>query len=240
MMLIYIPFYAKDRERAMKLARWIADFDSKARTDVQIVLVNRFDAEAPDDDTIARVQTTFPVSHFRSTTKKTGWPDGCNAMAFDILRDAKEAVEDGLVQRGDPILIMEPDCVPVHRDWIFMLLSEWVRLEPGKLVMGAWRKSGPECGHVNGNALFDADILRLIPGIEAAIASIRGTAWDAALAPYFEKYWHFTGLISNHWNENTLTDEQIETPWIGTLPPVLIHGCKSDDVWKYAQRKLSQ
>ncbi len=238
-MVVAIQYYAKDRDRAMKLARWITDIEMAPRSDVIILLVNRFDCPKVDQEVIDYVGRKFPVMTMTTTTKAFGWPEGCNAVAFDIFRKMGEWVDDNLIKRGEPLLLIEPDCVPLKRNWLFALEGVWIAAHAtGSLVAGAWRQSGPECGHINGNALFDADIVRLIPGMSDAMNGIRGTAWDAALAPYFEKHWHFTGLISNRWNENTLSDEQIETPWMGTTPPVLVHGCKSDDVWKYAHRKL--
>lgn len=239
MMAVALQFYSKDRDRAMRLAHWITDIEKSPRSDVMIILVNRFDCAKADEETVRKVSSKFPVMTFTTTTKQYGWPEGCNAVAFDVFRMIEDEVDINVYQPGDPLLLIEPDCVPISRTWLNDLTEEWQLAQAQqKCVMGAWRKSGPECGHINGNAIFDVDITRKLPGLSDAMKAVRGTAWDAALAPYFKGYWYFTGLISNRWNENTLTDEQIETPWIGCRVPVLIHGCKSEDVWKYAQRKL--
>ncbi len=186
-----------------------------------------------------KVLTKFPAMTFRTRSAATGWPDGCNALACETLRQALEYSRT-IFNDVDGLLLIEPDCVPISYGWIYSLWARWrdARNE-GRLLMGAWRQSGPECGHINGNAMFVPDILERIPGLLALPAhAIAGTAWDAAFAPFFKPHWAFTGLISNRWNETNLTEQQILTPWIGTAEPVLIHGVKDDSVWDFAIKRL--
>lgn len=239
-LVICIQFCEQDRIRAMRLAESIARIAPRDGTEVSMMLANRFDCRPAESSALECISSGMPVEIFTTHTQGIGWPEGCNAMAFDIFREMGKRADTSPLLSGSAFLLIEPDCVIIDCDWIKKLMAEWrlAKLQ-GKHLMGAWRKSGPECGHVNGNAVFDLDIIRLT-GISDAMNSIRSTAWDAALAPYFQPHWHLTGLISNRWNENSLTPEQIETPWMGVVPPVLVHGCKSDDVWNYAQQKLFQ
>lgn len=234
-LIIGIPYWKEDRALAERMLMLMSDLEAKPREDVLLVLMERYDSEAISGLTMGSVGRKFAWRMMTSKTRATGWPAGCNAMAYDLF-EAVGGMLASLKMDFDPaFLFLEPDCVPIACDWIDQLLGAWrqARLEK-KYIVGAWRDSGGPYGHINGNALYPPDLADLFP----LKYTEGGIAWDAALAIPTHPYWHFSGLIRNRWHETELTPQQIETPWTGSAPPVLIHGCKDDSVYNYAVKKL--
>ncbi len=155
------------------------------------------------------------------------YPDGPNALAYRIMKEAPIYLDIKAV------LLMEADCVPVARDWIQQLSREWDRAAgQGKMVLGHWqRESG---GHINGNLMFDP---RLANTVDLGPTPPK-RPWDIAYPPIFEPVWARTGLIKNLYRRTKVTDEEIETPTIGSQPPVLIHGVRDQTAWDFAKKKM--
>lgn len=225
-MLIALQFCPTDFPHAMRLARLIADIERTPRTDVEFCFAARFDC-APAPDAVKYLMLKFPVRIFNTTTRWTGWPGGPNGMARDVLAHAARewAKQDG-------ILLIEPDCVPMARDWIDQLRYEWSQHRC--LMMGAWRDSGPSCGHINGNCIVSPDF--------ADRVNLRGItqhcAWDCAIAPQVRHQWHSTGLILNRFQSLGAEEEVLKWPDEGVKPPVLVHGFKDDSAYDIAVKKL--
>ena len=233
-LIIALQFHQADYDQAMGLARLIADNEPLFRTDVRFLFVNRFDCPAADLDTQLHVVKKFRVENYQTYTKATGWPDGCNAMAVDLL---KHIEFKDVADKFDAALLIEPDCIPVQKDWINQLQAEWLLADAigDTWVMGTWRDGGGPPGHINGNCVVRPDFaarvnLNSIPP---------GLAWDCAIARQVEHHWFITDLICNRWQETNVSDELMRTPWIGgKRPPVLVHGVKDESAWNYAVRAL--
>lgn len=238
MIVICLQFCPQDRPRAMELARLIAANESKPRSDAMFCFVNRFDTTGPDPVTFDAVNAKFYTEIHRTTTEQKGWPQGCNAMAIDTLRHAEWSTRFGSWHEATGIMLLEPDCIPVQKEWIDRLVAEWKpAFAAGKWIMGTWRDGGGELGHINGNCIVRPDFAQLVNfnGIPEWLA------WDCALSEQVHKHWHITHLICNRWKETNLSDVQIITHRdFGDFPfPVLVHGCKDDSVWNYAKRTLA-
>lgn len=159
------------------------------------------------------------------------YPQGPNKLAFDLMKQAADGV--AWAKGAKAILLMEPDCIPVSKDWLNQLSEEWDRAAgQGKMVLGHWQKESG--GHINGNLMFDP---RLANAVDLGDAPPK-RPWDIAYPPIFEPVWARTGLIKNLYRQTNVFDTDMRTPAVGTKPPVLIHGVRDNSAWDYAKRMM--
>jgi hypothetical protein len=177
MILINCQFWEGDKAQAMALARLMADIEPVFRNDVLFMFCARFDCQH-DEETVAYVAQKFAVHKYTTKRKATGWPNGPNQMMGDSYEHIVELWRRGkLPKEIDAILLMEADCVPLHKDWINLLYNE--HKASGKKVTGAWLKKGDcNCEHVNGNCVISIDFWKKAPGMFHPPS--RG-GWDAML-----------------------------------------------------------
>lgn len=162
----------------MALARLLADLEPVKRTDVTFLFSKRFDSTF-DEDTIAYVSQKFNVDRFKGRKHATGWPDGPNGLMRESYTHCIERCREKGNKRivADGILFMEPDCVPLHKEWLNLLIAEWKAC--GKRVLGAWLMKGDAgCEHINGNCIIAVDLYKEHIGILGS----RGGGWDADAA----------------------------------------------------------
>lgn len=230
---LMLQFCPTDRHTAMRLARLIADNEELPRDDVVFYFCARCDCQH-DQATIDHVAKKFPVELFTTSTPWQGWPAGPNGMARDILLFVNGKSE------FDGVLMLEPDCVPVHRHWLNILQSEWQEARnAGKVIMGSWRGSGPPCGHLNGNCVIVPNFAEWLSGRGMRVEQMpRDLAWDCYHAPFSREYWAITGRIANHFQSFKATLDDVLTPEVGDDPPVLVHGYKDDSAYNLAREIL--
>lgn len=225
-LLLCVQFWEGDKVAAFRLARFIADIEPRFRSDVELCFVARYDAHH-DHDTLKYVVNKMPVSFHTCSRKGEGWPAGPNAMAVDTLYMVAERRE-----RPEAALLMEPDCVPLARNWIDQLMAEWQARPKHTVLMGSWRDSGGPYGHINGNCMVvpdfvdRVDVSRVPPQL----------AWDCAAAPQVREKWHISGLFKNCFQSYNATEDGLRTPEVGERPPVVIHGYKDDSAIDIARR----
>jgi len=144
-------FWEGDKAQAMALARLLADLEPIKRTDVTFLFSARFDASF-DEETIAYASEKFNVRKFKGRKHETGWPAGPNGLYRESIVECIELVRSGRVN-ATGVLFIEADCVPLHKDWLNMLIKEWK--ECGKDILGAWFDRSDGCAnHVNGNCII--------------------------------------------------------------------------------------
>lgn len=226
-LVLALQFYIGDREKAMRLARLIADAEPKPRTDVEFVFVARYDCEH-DFKTIEHVRQKFPTHWITTYTKWRGWPGGPNAMARDLLEwtAANRKEVDGL-------LMIEPDCVPTSAFWLNAIMDEWNdALMADKWLMGAWRDSGGPHGHINGNCVVKPNFATLVHTNDLIGP---GLAWDCAVSPYARERWYITGAIKNCFEARNATVEHLFDADMGEYCPALVHGFKDDSAYEIAK-----
>lgn len=205
MLILNIQFWSGDKAIAMKLARLIADIEPKFRNDVSVLFTARFDA-THDEETVLYVSKKFPVHKFTTTRKATGWPNGPNQMMGESYCHCIELVR-GRKVNAKAILFIESDAVPLHKDWINMLIEEYK--QSGKQVVGCWLGAG-DCGveHVNGNCIIGIDFWR---GKNRGILTPPSQGgWDAVLFGIIRPHAYPSRLI---WSEYWLGTER--NPWKG-------------------------
>lgn len=242
-LLIALQFWSGDREQAMRLAQLIAENEPARRDDVMFCFFNRSDCEPVDRETLGKMLMKMDAFSRVSMTvdRETDWPDACNAMAIDVLRQSAFQWKFGPWHDISGVLLLEPDCIPIARDWIDQVKKEWAAaFIDGKWLMGTWRDGGGDLGHINGNMVVRPDFAQLVDFTQV----YPGLAWDCALAPQLHTHWQVTYLMCNRWKERKLCDEiiQVHRDAHGSSifqKPVLVHGVKDDSVWDYAKRVLT-
>lgn len=221
--VIALQFWSGDRDRAMHLARLIADIEPAKNPNVDFAFFARFDTEH-DEETVAKVSRKFNVWKMKCTREAKGWPDGCNAMALDLLQQAnmRSTAEWKSVKA---VYLIESDVLPMRRDWIAKLTAEWDECASrGKLLMGAWYPFHSEVGHINGNMFVHPQIVAKIKGLESVRA---GRAWDTDFAPKFEPHWHKSNQMQNHYDfKRNIPPEILWSCADGKTPVAVIHGVK--------------
>lgn len=232
---ICLQYHEADRVRAYELAAMIAANEPKFRDDVILCLVNRWDCPTAPAEVVAPLELKFHVEQFTTTTRAAGWPAGCNAMARDVLRHAAQEWRFGAWHAVTGVMLLEPDCIPIARDWIDQVKKEWhAAYVDLKWLMGTWRDGGGDLGHINGNCVVVPDFIFKVDMTNM----FEWLAWDCAISPQVHTHWRVTDLICNRWKETGLTDETITTHRSGVGQPVLVHGVKDNSVWDYARRTL--
>lgn len=246
-MILMLQYWESDKAQAMELARLIADLEDKPLTDVVFMFCGRWDCQH-DQKAIDYVAKKFPVDVFTCEAMATGWPAGCNKMIGDGY---KQALRLGK-QRGwfnHPIMFLEADDVPLKKDWIDRIITEWKA--SGKMITGAWLLRD-DCGmeHVNGNMCISSEFWKTCPAI---LQPSLKTAWDAALWPSIKPNAAPSREIWSEWGtgrdgrtfggkDHLFGPKKYRDPnnplYGYTLQPSLFHGVKTIEGLKIARQEL--
>lgn len=176
MLTLGLQYWKGDREQAMYLARLVADLEQFPRTDVNFLFSSRFDCDH-DISTVEYVRKKFPVHTWKCQRHGTGWPAGPNQMMADTYQWFVENTRNKKIN-SDAMLLMEADCVPLHQNWINMLIEEYKRAN--KMVMGCWLVAANGGGiHVNGNLIIHKDFWKTNRSI---FTPSNFGGWDAIMA----------------------------------------------------------
>ena len=180
--LYAIHFSPQDRNQAMALARLIADIGPAGQDKMDFMFCPRFDAVV-DTKTEACIREKFGEARtFQCRNIASGWPKAPNCMVHEIytMFAAKCASKEW---EYDAIFFGEPDCVPLSRDWIEKIWTEWHvcnwnwPIGNNQLVLGHWlTKRGNDSGfpHINGNCLISPKLVNAYPAFGKVVLG----AWD--------------------------------------------------------------
>lgn len=221
--VVALQFWEGDKEKAMHLARLIADIEPVKNELVDFAFFARFDT-THDEETVARVARKFNVWKMQCTREMKGWPDGCNAMALDLMHQANMRSHREWRQ-VKAVYLIESDVLPMRRDWLVRLTKEWdIAAAAGKLLMGSWYPFHSPVGHVNGNMFVDPNIMSLIKGLQGCPP---GRAWDTEFAPKFEPYWYKSAQMQNHYDfKRNIPADVLFSSADGRTPVCVVHGVK--------------
>jgi hypothetical protein len=233
-----LQFWEGDRDRAMRLARFIADLEPEKNLGVEFTFVARFDAQH-DEETIRYCAHKFNAVHqLTGRRKETGWPDGCNALALDLFQQSAEKFRTGKWKHIKAIYLLESDVMPLRRDWLSALSAEWDESSSrGKLLLGSWCPwHGKQYGHLNGNMLCVPDIASRIDGIAECPPK---KAWDAHFAPAFAPHWTASRQMQNHYDHRQNIPEAVLFSSVdGVSEPVVSHGTKDFSAERLVRERL--
>jgi DNA-directed RNA polymerase subunit F len=157
---IVLQFWSGDKDRAMALARLIADIEPEWRDDVYMVFA-RQSATPMDDDirkTMAYVGHKFGYVPMEVTVdEKKTYP----GIAFDPWASAMQKVSDAYYSGRLPCenaLFLEPDHVPLRTTWIDDIKdAHRETLAMHKFVTGPRMRFGGN-DHINGAAVYHASV----------------------------------------------------------------------------------
>lgn len=203
-LLYALQFYEGDREAAMSLARLVADLIDGKCADADLMFATNTTADF-DHDTMRYCARKFSqVRTFRAVKKAEGWPIGPNNQAHETARYFAQQCMIGRWKYSG-ILLGEPDCVPLRKDWLHLLREEWEKGPP--TILGPWVTSGPKpfYQHINGNAIFGPEFVYKNTQIFRCEDWL---GWDAANAQFLMSHgrpslWMYSdyqlGTENNHW-----------------------------------------
>jgi hypothetical protein len=248
MIVLNLQFWGGDADRAMGLARLIADLEPVKREDVLFMFTARFDCPH-DEEAIKYVEEKFNVIRYTTKRKATGWPNGPNQMMGCSYEHLVLLDRVNKLNGMKAVLFIEADCVPLKADWIDLLISEYK--ECGKPVLGAWMVKGDtNVDHINGNCIVSLDFWR--KNRHFFHPPSKG-GWDAVFAPSMMQNGAPSRLI---WSDYQLCMDH--NPWRGddflwegksyraahnplygeTLYPCWFHGIKTEQGLVAVRKKL--
>jgi hypothetical protein len=233
MIVLCMQYWEGDKQRALSVARMIADLQAEKDDRFQFMFLRRFDATPVDDETIGYVGRKFDILTHTCRRKEVGWPAGCNGMASDALMLAQEKWNTGEWKRVTGVWLLESDILPLYRNWLYRIEREWkMALEDGKLVMGAWSPHHSPVGHINGNMLFHPSLCDRVKGLEGSAPHI---GWDVYHAQRLHRHAWKSNQMLNLYRGTNVTEADIYAP--GTRY-AFVHGIKDDSGLHIIRRRF--
>lgn len=236
-LLIALQFWEGDKAMAMKVARLIADLETRHSDRADFLFSSRFDT-GHDPQTVQYVNRRFnTTTHICKNWRGTGWPFGCNQVwlgTHDFIYDQMNAKK---MPDYKAILTLEADACPLRPDWIARLSDAWDKANVK--CLGALISPGPHSTggkHINGNALVSGDLTFLYTLTRRIGGCNPGGGYDYLLAPFFMKEgWANCPLIRSHWHAPTATDDFLDR--LVKEEACHLHGIKDESVHKYVRKK---
>ncbi len=243
--LIVMQCWEGDKEMAMKVARLLADMESEPSKIADVML--SFKETKPDLDTASYVARKFGQVHiFQPQRTSKGWPASCNDCFFEsyghFYTNCRQKKWD-----YDVALFIEPDVVPLVKNWIEVLRDEWYG--SGKHVVGAlyvpFSAQSYQRAHINGNLMMGWQFYKDVKGFHSCPVTI---GWDAFWFKELLKHGMPSRFIySDHARKSITCDELFAKknlppshPYLVTgIQPVLFHGIKSLDAYNCVRKKFN-
>lgn len=223
-MLVTLSHWEGDLAAASALMDLIYDLGDGVEADCDFILFRRQDCSKWATNTGGRdlYRRFARVEGGVSKTAANGHPHACNQMFYDLA----EAVAIKNAERKYLCwLNLEPDVVPTRKGWLKEIRQEYLyALQHGKLCVGEVR-TDPQ-PHLNGVAVYTADLFARFPEIGARSCPAEGWAYDIHHAPQILPVAADSPLFSTHWQLPTTTPERVFRPRIANVIPALFHGCK--------------
>lgn len=181
--------YAKDFEQAFKLLKWIGFLSEKDGFSMQketIILVPSLHAQAKEAhaEFVSMAEDIFLNAHVHAlkAEDERGWPQSCNFMFSEALQFVEEHLKDDM-------LWLEPDAIPIVRDWYSQIQDEYGK--GGKPFMGSFVPGFKP--HMTGIAVYGKDWRQLAP----ELVQNTPAPWDVYSSEKVVPIAHFTNLIQH-------------------------------------------
>lgn len=224
---------------AQDLMRLIADIEPVRRSDVEFALAWRRDTNPFAVRELASIaKSKFEVVHaLKGQRRGVGHPLGCNDLWQESMDAVLRMTKSGST-KADGVLTFEPDCIPLRPDWINVLKHEWgVAKTHDRLVAGhAHSKPSDEPPtHINGNAIFAADILAK----HRTLGDSNGkNGWDTHSGKLLLSIGYDTFAIYQKYRINQVSRPEVEAFRKHLKIPALFHGIKSPDGIKHVRAMI--
>lgn len=198
--------------------------------DVALWIVYNQEVNEGDLDLLSKSIRRWPHSKLvRAIDSRAGWPAGPNCCWETMLREASTL--PGKVG----IFGVEPDCIPLSRDWVHQLKAEWE--SSNKLIIGHMESENGN--HINGNAIYDSRLIKTYPTCTNFPANF---AYDWCNSALFNSVGKDTNLIVQDYHfgldRKELTANIFEAFRKNGTRPVWFHGVKTDSGVDIAQKVL--
>lgn len=235
--LLALQFWAGDKDQAMRVARLIADLEPRHSDFADFLFVSRFDCDH-DLSTVEYVSSKFNCHTFVNRHRRgTGWPSGCNDLWFGTMDHVYSFCEAKRFPPYKAVLTFESDSCPLVPNWHRELSRAWDESAVPKDVKMFGARVEHPLPHINGNALFSAD-MKFLYWISRQIGGCNPTkGWDFILASDFKRVgWMNCPKMRSHWQRKTMPDEEIDT--LRNEGVVFLHGVKDDSVISHMRKKF--
>jgi hypothetical protein len=236
-MIVALQYYEGDRGQTMSLARLLADLEPVKRQDVMLALVCQPDTPwtVLTSKTIKHCERKFPVIHVVSARGDHGHPVACTAIWTGMME-----FFHGAYQHEAVLALDGGDGVPLHRDWLSMMMLEHQRtLSVGKLITGSPYYLGGCPLHVNPNAVFQMSVWTKEPSLQTP------PVYNGTLLTHFDIF-HRRVMLAN-----ASLSSVVRTDWQGAgnkisqalmgeraKQAVWLHGYKDLDLFSVARQYL--
>ena len=222
-LLLCLQFFERDRERARELTKLWAKTDNHG---ADVLLMARHDCRPADEGWASELRGWCGSVHSEAGRYQgDGWPCGCNWLAVGSIETAAGVCE---MREYDAVWLLEADAVPITRDWIAKIQTEFT--SDNLDALGAYM-DGPDVAagpHLNGNMLLrgNAGFLRdTAEALKRIDLNNRRKAWDVEIFRYlWEKRWKGSSQIFNCHGAKTI-DPGAVVQW-RQRGVQLIHGVK--------------
>lgn len=201
-MTLVICYCVDDLPRMLRLFKWMLFLESKngdssSLSKATCLLVASCNAgkRAWHKEIVKLAKLIFGkiIVEIRDAEDGRGWPAATNSAVQAGLHFAKQH------NLGD-IFFLEPDCVPLKKDWWDHMLDQWsIAKKLKKTFMGSMVDNRPGIRpHLTGNAAYGKNWLAVAP----KIATAEKEAWDIFAADQILPNAHFIdGLLQHRWRD---------------------------------------
>jgi hypothetical protein len=251
-MIVALQYYEGDLERTMSLARLLADVELRPRLDVLLALVCQ--PGTPETElvrrTVAHCRRVFPTILVTSEYGAVGHPEACTALwrgtASHFYKQARGSLEGHVFQ--DPLtktwhtslLTLDGgDGVPLHRDWIDLMIRAHVHHNTDKLITGTPYYLGTCPLHVNPNAIFELEVFsrtKLLTDVPKYDGTVL-TNFDVYHREEMLRHASLSSIVRTDWRgggekatRELLLDRSRESVWL--------HGYKDPDLYWTSREHL--
>lgn len=207
-MLICLPFWGGDKDKAMDLCRILAGLQPHhVGNIVHVLLVARQDC-THDTNMIKIVMAKFNCFTHVTKSPLRGWPDGPNGMFGGTMI---HIANNNKKNQYECVYWMEPDAIPLCPNWFIDLLEVWRGRHIKSLIVGCRGTidGSSQSDHISGSCLYHPNVARLMP----YLTSCTGMAWDykhrakiienGGHTPLIENWYHHTNAA------NGLVDDRL-------------------------------
>lgn len=234
-MLLVAPFWEGDRTQMAALLKLLADTQPSGVSPLaDLLLVNRFDCPEMSREVVKYLSRKFHIFTHVSARKGTGWPCGCNSLAFSAIEwfYSMSAEKQG-IPRYKAAFMLEADSCPLNREWLPIVHDAWNKFR-GRVCVAGCQVEGPNiASHINGNCILSGrlDFLYWL----ARRVSETAVGWDYALASDF-RAWGAAPLkfMEFHWKTPSMSDAQLHS--IADRGIVWLHGVKDFSALEFARK----
>lgn len=235
-LLVALLYWNGDKSAMERLARLACDLLNEPSDQAECLFVARHDASAPSAGVQYHAGLKFSKTGLWMCDRRAeGFPGGCNEMAYGLLN---HVLIERHMNRGykdiTTILILEGDCVITRPTWITELCAEWEKAYAlNKRIVGTVQKAMPEIptnDHINAVAMYDSEILRVIPTMVGGPMHI---GWDNYHGPKAMPWAYDSPLFKLDYRRPTITSEEL----FKEPSPLIYHGVKDDSGIKSVREK---